>query len=117
MFLSPLPHVSGSYIADWPNLQTVGVTGGYIAGGGHSPVTPVHGLGSDQVLSIDIVTPDGRFITADETQNQDLFWAIRGGGAATWGVVVSMTVKVHEKLPVAGMAWETTTSVHTPLLT
>lgn len=85
------------------------MTGGYLAGGGHSPVTSVHGLGSDQVLSIDIVTPDGRFVTADETQNQDLFWAIRGGGPATWGVAVSMTVKVYEKMIFSGMTWDTTT--------
>lgn len=85
------------------------MTGGYLAGGGHSPVTPIYGLGSDQVLSIDLVTPDGRFITADETQNEDLFWAIRGGGGATWGVVTSMTVKVHEKMIFSGMTWDTTT--------
>lgn len=72
-------------------------------------MTPIHGLGSDQVLSVDIVTPDGRFITADETQNQDLFWAVRGGGPATWGVVTSMVVKVHEKTVFSGMTWDTTT--------
>jgi FAD/FMN-containing dehydrogenase len=86
------------------------VTGGYLAGGGHAPVTPIHGLGSDQILSVNIVTPDGRFVTADETQNQDLFWAIRGGGPATWGVVTSMTVKVHEKTVMSGMTWDTTTT-------
>lgn len=48
--------------------------------GGHSPMSPIAGLGSDQVLSIDIVTPDGRFITADEEHNPDVFWAVRGGG-------------------------------------
>ncbi|KEY69274.1 hypothetical protein S7711_01725 [Stachybotrys chartarum IBT 7711] len=97
------------YTAVAGECRTVGVTGGYIAGGGHSPVTSVFGLGSDQVLSVDIVTPDGRFITADETQNQDLFWAVRGGGPATWGVVISMTVKVHEKMVFAGMEWDTNT--------
>ncbi|KAI0186804.1 hypothetical protein F4808DRAFT_469229 [Astrocystis sublimbata] len=88
---------------------TVGVTGGYLAGGGHSPVTSIYGLGSDQVLSVEMVTPDGRFITADEAQNTELFWAVRGGGAATWGVVTSMTVKVHPKIVVSGMEWDTTT--------
>ncbi|KAF7560285.1 hypothetical protein G7046_g3875 [Stylonectria norvegica] len=89
--------------------RTVGVAGGYSVGGGHSPVTSVHGLGSDQILSVDIVTPDGHFVTADETQNRDLFWALRGGGPATWGVVTSMTVKVHDKTVFSGMTWETTT--------
>ncbi|KAH8168573.1 FAD binding domain-containing protein [Sarocladium implicatum] len=97
------------YTAVAGECRTVGVTGGYLAGGGHSPVTPVFGLGSDQVLSVDIVLPNGRFVTADETQNTDLFWAVRGGGAATWGVVVSMTVKVHKKMVFSGMEWDTTT--------
>lgn len=48
--------------------------------GGHSPMSPIAGLGSDQVLSLDIVTPDGRFITANEKQNPEIFWAVRGGG-------------------------------------
>lgn len=52
-----------------------------MAGGGHSPMSPLVGLGADQILSIEIVTPDGHFITVDEKQNPDLFWAIRGGGA------------------------------------
>ncbi|CAH0051863.1 unnamed protein product [Clonostachys solani] len=97
------------YLAVGGECRTVGVSGGYLAGGGHSPISSIHGLGSDQVLSVDLVTPDGRFITADETQNQDLFWAIRGGGGATWGVVTSMTVKVHEKKVMSGMTWDTTT--------
>ncbi|KAG9255526.1 uncharacterized protein F5Z01DRAFT_704948 [Emericellopsis atlantica] len=74
--------------------RDVGVAGGYAAGGGHSPLSPLVGLASDQILSVDIVTPQGRFITVDEENHEDLFWAIRGGGAATWGVVTSMTFKV-----------------------
>ncbi|OBT64286.1 hypothetical protein VE03_06794 [Pseudogymnoascus sp. 23342-1-I1] len=83
----------------------VGVTGGYIAGGGHSPISSKYGMGADQVLSIDIVTPSGRFITADENNNKDLFWAIRGGGGGTFGVVTSMTVKVHQKMPFSGVTF------------
>ncbi|KAJ4269855.1 hypothetical protein NW762_001524 [Fusarium torreyae] len=89
--------------------RTVGVACGYAVGGGHSPVTPIHGLASDQILSINLVTPDGQFITADDTQNQDLFWAFRGGGPATFGVVTSMMIKVHEKTVFSGMTWDTTT--------
>lgn len=83
----------------------VGVTGGYIAGGGHSPISSKYGMGADQVLSIDVVTPSGRFITADENNNKDLFWAIRGGGGGTFGVVTSMTVKVHPKMPFSGVTF------------
>lgn len=79
---------------------TVGFAGGYLAGGGHSPMTPTHGLGADQILSIEVVTPDGRFVTANDKQNTELFWALSGGGGSTFGVVTSYTVKVHPKTPV-----------------
>lgn len=80
----------------------MGVAGGYTAGGGLSPLTGKYGLAADQVLSIDVVTPDGRFQTADEMNNAELFWALRGGGGATFGVVTSMTVKVHPKMIFSG---------------
>jgi FAD/FMN-containing dehydrogenase len=66
---------------------TVGVIGGWFQGGGHGPLSPLFGMGADDILSIDVVTSDGRFVTASEDQNIDLFWALRGGGAGTYGVV------------------------------
>lgn len=69
--------------------------GGYIQGGGHSPLSSLYGLAADQVLSAEVVTPGGRFVTADLEQNTDLFWAIRGGGGSTFGVLTSITVKAH----------------------
>lgn len=87
----------------------VGVTGGYIQGGGHSPLSSLYGLGADQVLSIDIVLPNGRFITADKNHNADIFWAVRGGGGSTFGVVTSMTVKVHPKMVYSGLTFYVTT--------
>ena len=62
-------------------------------------------MGADQVLSIDIVLPNGRFITADKTHHSDIFWAVRGGGGATFGVVTSMTVKVHPKTVYSGLTF------------
>lgn len=87
------------------DCHTVGVVGGFTAGGGHSPMTSITGLGSDQVLSIDVVLPNGRFVTAGETHHPDLFWALRGGGGATFGVVTGMTVKVWPKTNVSGMTF------------
>jgi len=83
----------------------VGVTGGYTQGGGHSPLSSIYGMGADQVLSFDIVLPNGRFITADKTHNSDIFWAVRGGGGGTFGVVTSMTVKVHPKMVYSGLTF------------
>lgn len=61
---------------------TVGNGGGWALGGGHGPLTSLRGLGADQVLSLNVVTADGRFVTADLDQNQDLFFALRGGGGS-----------------------------------
>ncbi|KAI0408720.1 putative 6-hydroxy-D-nicotine oxidase [Xylaria palmicola] len=83
----------------------VGVTGGYIQGGGHSPLSSIYGMGADQVLSIDIVLPNGRFITANKENNADIFWAVRGGGGGTFGVVTSMIVKVYPKMVYSGLTF------------
>jgi hypothetical protein len=66
--------VAGSY--------TVGAYGGWMLGGGHSALASTYGMGADQVLSLDVVTADGRFVTADVNQNTDLFFALRGGGGS-----------------------------------
>lgn len=65
----------------------------------------VLGLAADHVLSIDVVLPNGRFVTCDEKKNSDLFWALRGGGGGTFGVVTGMTVKVYPKTKFAGVTW------------
>jgi FAD/FMN-containing dehydrogenase len=84
---------------------TVGVFGGWFQGGGHSPLSPLFGMGADQVLAIDLVTSDGHFVTASEEKNADLFWALRGGGAGTYGVVVSVTIKAHASIPASTANW------------
>ncbi|KXX81405.1 6-hydroxy-D-nicotine oxidase [Madurella mycetomatis] len=89
---------------------TVGFIGGYIQGGGHSPLTSIYGMAADHVLSIQLVTADGRFVTADTKTNPDLFWALRGGGAGTYGVVTSMVVKAFPQLKVTTMQYNVTTN-------
>jgi hypothetical protein len=67
-----------------PGGNTVGVVGGWMAAGGHGGLTSKLGLGSDQVLSINVVTADGKFVTADPNTNDDLWWALRGGGPSEY---------------------------------
>ncbi|XWX01146.1 hypothetical protein V2A60_009171 [Cordyceps javanica] len=67
--------------------------GGYITGGGHSILSPRYGLAADQVIEMEVVTADGRIQKVNQDQNPDLFWALRGGGGSTFGVVTSFTVK------------------------
>ncbi|KAF2850440.1 FAD/FMN-containing isoamyl alcohol oxidase-like protein MreA [Plenodomus tracheiphilus IPT5] len=80
--------------------ETVGIMGGYIQGGGHSPLTGIYGTGADNVLSMEVVTANGDFVVANSTSNTDLFWALRGGGGSTFGVATSVTVRAHPDLPV-----------------
>jgi FAD/FMN-containing dehydrogenase len=62
------------------NAPTVGVAGGYTQGAGHGIIASKHGLAADQVLEWEVVTADGELVTATPYQNQDLYWALSGGG-------------------------------------
>ncbi|KAL2813835.1 hypothetical protein BJX63DRAFT_207774 [Aspergillus granulosus] len=81
---------------------TVGLAGGYTQGGGHSALSTSFGLGADQTLSFEVVTASGQVVTASRTENTDLYWALSGGGAGNWGVVVSTTVKAYVNTIVSG---------------
>ncbi|XP_024538396.1 uncharacterized FAD-linked oxidoreductase ARB_02478 [Selaginella moellendorffii] len=74
--------------------SSVATAGGYVQGGGHSPAA--YGLAADNVLQFTIVTPGGTVRYANRCVNRDLFWALRGGGGGTFGVV---TAAVHRTFP------------------
>ncbi|KAI1417801.1 FAD-binding domain-containing protein [Hypoxylon sp. FL1857] len=80
---------------------SVGITG-WTSGAGHGPLAASYGMGADNVLEFEVVTADGRHLTASATQNQDLYWALSGGGAGTYAVVLSLTTKVHPDGNTAG---------------
>lgn len=84
---------------------TVGILGGWVQGGGHSPLGSIYGMGADHVLGFEVVTADGRFVTANANENTDLFWALRGGGGGDYGIVTSVIFKVYEDLPVTTASW------------
>ncbi|KFA74436.1 hypothetical protein S40288_08916 [Stachybotrys chartarum IBT 40288] len=73
---------------------TVGL-GGFIGGGGHGPLSSHYGLAADQVLQATVVTTEGEILIANEAQNQDLLWAIRGGGPGLYGIVVEYVLRTH----------------------
>jgi FAD/FMN-containing dehydrogenase len=84
-------------------VGTVSTTGiaGLTLGGGQSWLTSKHGFAIDNLLSVDIVTADGVLRTANSTQFEDLFWAIRGAGH-NFGAVTSFEYRLHPVGPVLG---------------
>ena len=81
-------------------ISTTGIAG-LTLGGGWGHLARRHGLSSDNLLSVDLVTADGRFLTASANENADLFWGIRGGGG-NFGIATSFEYRLHPIGPVLG---------------
>ncbi|KAK4152009.1 hypothetical protein C8A00DRAFT_35326 [Chaetomidium leptoderma] len=82
---------------------TVGVAGGLVQGGGHGPLTNFYGFLADTALEFKVITADGVLKTASSKTNPDLFWALRGGGPAAFGVIVEATYKTFDDKASAGV--------------
>ncbi len=81
-------------------ISSTGVCG-LTLGGGIGWLMGKFGLSCDNVLSADLVNADGNHVTVSATQNEDLFWAIRGGGG-NFGIVTALEFRLHDLGPVHG---------------
>ncbi len=77
-------------------LGIISMTGisGLTLGGGLGWLMGKHGLACDNVFSADVVTAEGKLVTANASENEDLFWGVRGAGA-NFGVVTSLEYQLH----------------------
>jgi FAD binding domain-containing protein/berberine-like enzyme len=78
---------------------------GYMQGGGYGLTARRFGMHCDSVLQITMMLYDGRIVVADEKQNKDLFWAVRGGTGNNFGVLLESEYQLYDLLDVWGFAF------------
>ncbi|WEH41032.1 FAD-binding oxidoreductase [Streptomyces sp. AM 2-1-1] len=88
------------------SCATVGISG-LTLGGGHGVASRAYGLTCDSLTSATLVTADGATLTADTVRNQDLFWALRGGGNGGFGVVTRLRFRTSPapRTVVCDLSW------------
>lgn len=119
--IKPLPAVTAGAGTVWIDLYNAVTTqaGRYVQGGGCTDVgvaglvqsggfgsmSKGFGTAAANLLEVEIVTADGRVLIANACTNPDLFWALKGGGGGSWGVVTRLTLRTHELPEHFGSAW------------
>ncbi|KAJ7474372.1 FAD-binding domain-containing protein [Mycena galericulata] len=74
---------------------TVCTGAGYVQGAGHSALSPTFGLGADNALEFDVVVAHGELLKVNNVSHPDLFYALRGGGSGSWGIIVATTFRTY----------------------
>ena len=98
-------HQRGPLCPGWRLRLSVGVAGSECRGsGGFGSFSKGFGTAASGLLEAEIVTADGQVRIANACSNPDLFWAIKGGGGGTFGVLTRLTLRTHELPPFLGFA-------------
>ena len=119
--MAAVPAVTSGAGAVWIDLYTAVTTqaGRYVQGGGCADVgvaglvqsggfgslSKGFGTAASGLLEAEIVTADGVVRIANARTNPDLFWALKGGGGGSWGVVTKLTLRTHDLPEFFGSAW------------
>lgn len=75
---------------------TVGAVGGFLQGGGFGSFSKKYGLAASNLIEAEVVLASGQTLIVNEYQNQDLFWALKGGGGGTFGIISKATLQTHQ---------------------
>ena len=100
-----------AYNTSWVGgiCPTVGLSG-LLGAGGFNMQMRALGISSEHVLSAQVVTASGKTLTASPSSNPDLFWAIRGGGGGTYGIMTELTLKLTQlpRSAMVALSWNNT---------
>ena len=94
--LAPLYYklwTQGKFTLPGGTCPTVGI-GGLTLGGGFGLLSRQHGLTTDSVVEMRVILANGTTVTANQNQHTDLFWALRGAGGGSFGIVTSFTMRL-----------------------
>lgn len=83
--------------------RSVGVVGA-VLGGGYGVLSRYYGFGADHLLAARVLLADGRIVRAGADEHQDLFWALRGAGGGTFGVVLSVELRTRPAVPLVTLS-------------
>lgn len=78
--------------------------GGFVQGGGYGFTSVTFGMNCDNVISMTVMLADGRIVEASESQNRDLWWAMRGGTGGNFGILLDVTYQLRPLGPCFGWA-------------
>ncbi|KAJ9446138.1 hypothetical protein DIPPA_18199 [Diplonema papillatum] len=108
---------NGTYVALSGSVGTIGVWGWAVAGG-FGPLTQMYGFGVDAIVSATVVTAEGAVVTATaDNEHKDLLYAIRGGASTSFGIGVSLTMRLFPNPGPAMSVFVGTFPVVTPAIT
>ncbi len=92
---------SGRYVQGG-GCTSVGACGGFTLGSGFGALSKRFGTGAGSMLEAEVVTANGEVLVVNKFQHPDLFWALRGGGGGTFGIVTRLTLMTHELPEIVG---------------